>query len=127
MQRCWGIDRRGSPQQERGGETLGQALVIGAGGVLGTVVRTTVRAQALSRDPHMWEGLGDLFHSGALDAETALELGAKWLGDGYVEAAPGSGVFRSADGLRQFRMTTEDLLGAHGNMGPHVHFESLNR
>jgi hypothetical protein len=50
----------------------------------------------------------------------------KYLGAGYTEIAPGVGVFRSADGLRQFRMTPRDLLPTHGNIGPHVHFEALN-
>ena len=39
---------------------------------------------------------------------------------------PGSGVFRSADDLRQFRLTSADLLGAHGPQGPHVHFEAMD-
>ncbi len=34
--------------------------------------------------------------------------------------------FRSADDVRQFRMTNADLLPTHGNMGSHVHFEALN-
>jgi hypothetical protein len=45
-------------------------------------------------------------------------------GAGYKEIAPG--VFRSADGLRQFRMTDADILGSHGNIGSHVRFEALN-
>jgi hypothetical protein len=59
------------------------------------------------------------------DAGTALRSGEKWLGAGYREIAPG--VFRSADGLRQFRMTTADLLPRHGNIGSHVHFEALDQ
>jgi hypothetical protein len=81
-------------------------------------------AAALSRDAYMWEGLGQLSHGGGISADMALESGAKWVGKGYKEVAPG--VFRSSDGLRQFRMMTEDLVGAHGDIGPHVHFESLN-
>ena len=38
----------------------------------------------------------------------------------------GSGVFRSLDGLRQFRITAADLAGSHGNIGAHIHFEALN-
>lgn len=56
-----------------------------------------------------------------------LPLAEQYLGDGYTEiGAPNSGVFRSADGLRQFRMTESDITGSHGNMGPHVHFESID-
>lgn len=46
------------------------------------------------------------------------------MGAGYKEIAPG--VFRSADGARQFRMTNADILGRHGDIGSHVHFEALN-
>jgi hypothetical protein len=38
----------------------------------------------------------------------------------------GLATFRSADGLRQFRMTTSDLLPTHGTIGSHVHFEALD-
>jgi len=47
----------------------------------------------------------------------ALDEAHAWLGPAYREIAPG--VFRSADGLRQFRMTTADLTAS----GPHVQFE----
>ena len=56
--------------------------------------------------------------------EEALRAGERWLGPGYTEISPG--VFRSVDGLRQFRMTARDLLPTHGNIGPHVHFEALD-
>jgi len=69
-------------------------------------------------------GLGNIGSHDVVDAGVALGFGAKWLGAGYKEIAPG--VFRSADGLRQFRMTNADTLGRHGNIGPHVHFEALN-
>ena len=48
----------------------------------------------------------------------------RWLGKGAKEIA--DGVFRSQDGLRQFRMTDRDILGLHGGDGPHVHFEALD-
>jgi hypothetical protein len=62
-----------------------------------------------------------LFNRGHLTPDAALRAGQKWLGAGYRELA--SGVFRSADGLRQFRMTT---LGSQGKFGPYVNFEALN-
>ncbi|MEO5984203.1 MAG: hypothetical protein ABIP80_01790, partial [Ferruginibacter sp.] len=44
------------------------------------------------------------------------------LGKGYKEIAPG--VFRSADGLKQFRMTSNsDLIGKGMKGVPHVHIE----
>jgi hypothetical protein len=62
--------------------------------------------------------------------EAALTTGQKWLKPGYSELGkPGSGVYRSADGLRQFRMTDADIAGIHGGkpvkIGPHVHFEKF--
>jgi hypothetical protein len=70
------------------------------------------------------KGLGNIGSHGVVDASTALSSATKWLGTGYKEMAPG--VFRSADGLRQFRMTTADLLPTHGRIGSHVHFEALD-
>lgn len=66
-------------------------------------------------------GLGNI-GGGRLTAEKALEFAEKWLGKGYKEMA--EGVFRSADGLRQFRMTVSDLLDPR--QGPHVHFEAIS-
>lgn len=54
-------------------------------------------------------GLGNIGSRGTVDASVALNLGLRWLGKGYTEVAPG--VYRSADGLRQFRMTASDLMG----------------
>jgi hypothetical protein len=54
----------------------------------------------------------------------ALIGGLRFLGRDYTEIGkPGSCVFRSADGLRQFRMDKNSLLGAHPPGEPHVHFE----
>jgi hypothetical protein len=59
--------------------------------------------------------------------DNVLDAADDWLGDEYMEMGkPGSGVFRSADGSRQFRFTMADLEGTHGDQGPHVHFESLD-
>lgn len=69
-------------------------------------------------------GFGNIGSHGPVDPTTALSGADKFLGAGYKEIAPG--VFRSADGLRQFRMTPRDLLPTHGNIGPHVHFEIPN-
>lgn len=43
--------------------------------------------------------------------------------DGYRELGKGRGVFRSADGLRQFRMDPDSMQGNHWPDIPHVHFE----
>jgi RHS repeat-associated protein len=72
-------------------------------------------------------GLGNIGNHGPMRADEALRHGQTWLGKGYKEVGPkGSGVFRSADGTRQFRMTNADLAGSHGNMGSHIHFEALD-
>jgi hypothetical protein len=61
-----------------------------------------------------------------LTADEALRAGEKWVGQGYKEiGAAGDGVFRSADGLRQFRMDKTSLAGAHLPNVPHIHFEGL--
>jgi hypothetical protein len=58
---------------------------------------------------------------GTATVRQVLKGADRWLGKGYKEIA--SGVFRSADGRRQFRMRTSDLLDPR--QGPHVHFESI--
>ena len=77
-----------------------------------------------SANPSPSRGWGNIGSHGPVDPTTALGGAEKWLGQGYREIAPG--VFRSADGLRQFRMTPRDLLPTRGNIGPHVHFEALD-
>jgi hypothetical protein len=66
------------------------------------------------------KGFGNV-GGGKLTVEKVLEFAEKWLGKGYKEIA--EGVFRSADGKRQFRMTVNDLLDPR--QGPHVHFEVI--
>lgn len=53
-----------------------------------------------------------------------FEDGMTFLGPGYKDC--GGGRFVSADGVRQFRMTDNDILGVDSPCGPHVHFEELN-
>lgn len=57
----------------------------------------------------------------ARKARNALKLAERILGKGYKEIAPG--VYRSADGLKQFRMTASDLAGKQMDGVPHVHIE----
>jgi hypothetical protein len=66
-------------------------------------------------------GLGNV-GGGKLTAQQALDAAEKWLGKDYKEIAPG--VYRSADGRKQFRMTTGDLTDPV--QGAHVHFESID-
>ncbi|MEP4076451.1 RHS repeat domain-containing protein [Haloferula sp.] len=60
-----------------------------------------------------------------LTADEALTAGEKFVGPGYKEIGkPGSGVFRSADGTKQFRMDNNSLQGNHAPNVPHVHLET---
>jgi len=98
--------------------------LVGAGATLGGL--PNIRSMPpISGGSSIGGGLADITHAGSLTAEQAMANGARWLGSGYREIAPG--VFRSADGFRQFRMTTADIIGAHGQLGSHVHFEALNQ
>ncbi|WP_404401298.1 hemagglutinin repeat-containing protein [Pelagibacterium halotolerans] len=58
---------------------------------------------------------------GNVSPDQALDAAERWLGADYREIAPG--VYRSADGTRQFRMTSGDLTDLR--QGAHVHFESI--
>ncbi|MET0462888.1 MAG: hypothetical protein ABW007_07030 [Chitinophagaceae bacterium] len=60
----------------------------------------------------------------ARKAADALKLAERILGKGYKEIAPG--VYRSADGLTQFRMTNSDLLGKGTDGVPNVHIETFD-
>jgi hypothetical protein len=58
----------------------------------------------------------------------AIEAGMKFLGDGYKEIGPsGSGVYRSKNGLRQFRIDKNSLAGNHSPNLPHFHLEILEK
>jgi len=116
--------------------TVGMAFIPGAGeagdgaeaveavagaGKLGEAAEAT--EAVLDAEPAVnTAGYGNIA-GGETVAGTALTQAEKWLGPGYKEIAPG--VYRSADGTRQFRMTTSDLMGSHGNIGSHVHFETI--
>jgi RHS repeat-associated protein len=77
------------------------------------IVRTAVR-QAISRGERV---------GGRMTTEAALSAGEKWLGPEYREIGrANSGVFRSADDARQFRISTG---GDYARKGPHVHFEAI--
>jgi hypothetical protein len=77
--------------------------------------------QQMARATATTSGLGNVA-GGATTAEIALTKAEEYLGAGYREISPG--VYRSSDGLRQFRMTTSDLTDPV--QGPHVHFEAID-
>ena len=85
-------------------------------------------------DPSRWHEAHDLF--GRIRTNITLPLEAhnktdldslfvyvaeNFLGEGYTTGRDGA--LYSADGRRRVRFTESDLTGAHGNVGPHGHFE----
>jgi RHS repeat-associated protein len=69
-------------------------------------------------------GKGNITSVFTLSADELLSAGQKILGKNYVEIGkPGSGVFRSSDGTRQFRIDGNSLLGNHAPGLPHGHLE----
>jgi filamentous hemagglutinin len=62
-----------------------------------------------------------------IDANDALDTGHEYLGPGYRQLGkPDSGVFRSADNLRRFRIDNGSIQGTHEPNVPHVHLERLD-
>lgn len=71
-------------------------------------------------------GSGDITSQIKLSSNEALEAGMLFLGKNYKELGrPGSGIFRSADGLRQFRIYSNSLAGKHNPRAPHAHLEAF--
>nr|WP_319697170.1 RHS repeat-associated core domain-containing protein [Streptomyces sp. ME19-01-6] len=68
-------------------------------------------------------GNGSILSQHPITADEALAAAERFLGDGYRELGNNRGVFRSADGLRQFRMDPDSMQGRHWPDIPHVHFE----
>ncbi|RRZ97081.1 VENN motif pre-toxin domain-containing protein [Erwinia sp. 198] len=65
--------------------------------------------------------------STTLTSDEALAAGLKFLGSGYKEIGkPGSGVYHSADGTKEFRIDSGSIGGAHAPGVPHVHFGVKN-
>lgn len=57
-----------------------------------------------------------------LPTNDVLDLAIQYLGKDYMDM--GNGRFLSADGLRQVRMSGDDILGTHGG-GPHINLDFL--
>ncbi|MFJ1645774.1 putative T7SS-secreted protein [Streptomyces sp. NPDC088258] len=69
------------------------------------------------------KGRGSIVSEHPMTADEALDAAQRFLGDDYREKGKNRGVFRSSDGLRQFRMDPDSLQGDHWPDVPHVHFE----
>ena len=72
-------------------------------------------------------GKGNFTSATKLSSGELLQAGEKFLGPGYKEIGKlGSGVFRSADGTRQFRIDGNSLLGKHAPFEPHGHLQTID-
>ncbi len=63
--------------------------------------------------------------SRTLTIDEALDAAEVFLGPGYTEIGRGRGVYRSADGRRQFRIDDGSIGGKHPPNVPHAHFEII--
>ncbi|WP_059062468.1 hypothetical protein [Candidatus Protochlamydia naegleriophila] len=69
-------------------------------------------------------GSGPMSSKYRVSSDEALRAGKKFLGTDYKQLGKSnSGVFRSADGLRGFRIDNNSLLGLHDPNIPHFHLE----
>jgi len=67
---------------------------------------------------------GNIISQHILTSDELLKAGEDFLGAGYKEIGkPGSGVFRSIDQTRQFRIDQGSLSGSHALGTPHGHLE----
>ena len=66
--------------------------------------------------------MGRVRDGGVTTESTALDLATEQLGPGYREiSSPGTGIFRSKDGLRQVRLTRSEI--GPRQKSPHLNFE----
>ena len=84
----------------------------------------TLRAGVMADDvmAETINGVGNITSKFRLKSSESLDAGMKWIGGRFAEI--GAGVFRSADGMRQFRIDQNSLMGRHAPGVPHVHFET---
>jgi RHS repeat-associated protein len=85
------------------------------GNVGGTLGKVPIRGPILGP---LGGGMGNIGSQVPRPASEILSGAIKWLGPGYKEIGPG--VFRSCDGLRQFRWTSA------GKSAPYFNFEALD-
>ncbi len=70
------------------------------------------------------QGSGHITSKIKISGTEALDTGIEFLGKGYREIGKkGSGIYKSMDGSRQFRIDSNSLLGKHSPYQPHVHLE----
>uniref|UniRef100_UPI00202851F5 RHS repeat-associated core domain-containing protein n=1 Tax=Caballeronia sp. GAFFF2 TaxID=2921741 RepID=UPI00202851F5 len=70
-------------------------------------------------------GKGNITSQYVLTSDQLLDAGSEFLGAGATEIGkPGSGVYRSEDGTRQFRIDNNSIQGNHAPNVPHGHLET---
>ncbi|EUC19016.1 RHS repeat-associated core domain containing protein-containing protein [Burkholderia sp. BT03] len=70
-------------------------------------------------------GKGNITSQHVLTSDQLLDAGTEFLGAGYTEIGKsGSGVYRSTDGTRQFRIDNNSIQGNHAPNVPHGHLET---
>ncbi|WP_462081351.1 RHS repeat-associated core domain-containing protein [Luteimonas sp. RIT-PG2_3] len=93
----------------------GAGVAVRAGGSAADAVRAVNGVTDATRAARPADGA-------AMGTDEALDTASSYLGDGYKQIA--DGVFRSADGTRQVRMTNSDLATSKNHAGaPHMNFE----
>lgn len=108
------------PQAKAGGMAIvasaKAAKFVGTLGKAGKVIEETLSAKNKN-----------ITSQQTLNSDEALDAGLQFLGDGYKEIGKqGSGVFRSSDNSRQFRIDKNSLEGNHQPNVPHIHLETVD-
>jgi uncharacterized protein RhaS with RHS repeats len=113
-----GAAASGGDKMAAGVEVAAAALgPLGKAGAATSKVETVI-AETLA-------GKGSFTSASKLSSNELLQAGEKFVGSGAKEIGkPGSGVFRSADGTRQFRIDNGSLTGSHSPGVPHGHLET---
>lgn len=105
------LDEEGNPSLAGGGIAKGGKSTAKIDGVINETI----------------SGKKNFTSSTTLTTNEALNAGLKFLGPNYTEIGkPGSGVYHSADGTREFRIDSGSIGGAHPPGVPHVHFGVKN-
>ena len=107
-----------TPEQRAIGENIALGFCGSTIGGVGLSRVSTVIAETL-------RGKGNITSGVKLSADELLQAGEQFVGPGYKEIGKsGSGVFRSVDGTRQFRIDNSSLSGSHAPGVPHGHLET---
>ena len=103
-------------------KTSGPSVCVGPGAIRSVVANGISKTGLVIAET--LAGKGNIVSQIQMSADELLNAGEKFLGRGYKEIGKsGSGVFRSADQTRQFRIDSNSLSGSHSPGTPHGHLE----